>query len=351
MTFLYTGAYTEPPLGRARGIEVYRYDDDSGAIEHIQTVDDIANPTFLATSEDDRHLYAVCEETGGAVAAFARNLETGRLTPLNRQPSGGNGPCHLSVHPAGAHVLVANYGSGSVAVLPIVADGSLEEPTCVVQHTGASVNPGRQEGPHAHMILTTPDGRYVLATDLGADEVITYTFDDESGTLTRLRAMSTAPGAGPRHIAFSPDRGTVYVINELDNTLDVCDYDASSGVLSIRQTITSLPDGYAGETYCAHVIADTGGQVVYGSNRGHDSIVTWAVDAGTGSLRVAGFASTEGSFPRNFALDPDGNRLLVVNQKSDTMAVLIPDPETGLLSREAVRRDIPSAVCLLFVEA
>ena len=180
MTYLYTGAYTKPPLGRAEGIVVYRYDDDSGAIEHVQTVSGLNNPTFLAISPDERYVYAVCESQGGAVAAFSRDAESGHLTELNRQSSGGDGPCYVSVDASGRYAFVANYGSGSVAALPINDDGSLGEPSSVVQHEGSSVNPDRQEGPHAHMIQPSPDGRFVLATDLGTDEVITYSLDTSS---------------------------------------------------------------------------------------------------------------------------------------------------------------------------
>lgn len=348
MSYLYTGTYTEPPLGRNIGIVVYRYDDDSGALEHIQTVEGLTNPTYLVASDDGRFVYAVCESRGGAVAAFSRDAKTGKLTELNRQSSGGDGPCHVSIDRTGRYALVANYGSGSVAALPINEDGSLGEPTSVVQHEGSSVNPDRQEGPHAHMILPTPDGRYVLANDLGTDEVITYTLDTGSGTLTRQGAMKTHPGAGPRHLAFSPDGNRVYVINELDSTLAICDYDGSTGSLTARQTISALPEGYEGESYCAHVIVSEDGRFVYGSNRGHDSIVVWAVDKSSGELSVAGHASTEGSFPRHFALDPNGTRLLVANQNSDNLAILRRSRENGLLNRQAVLGDIPSTVALVF---
>ncbi|HYH11807.1 MAG TPA: lactonase family protein [Thermomicrobiales bacterium] len=350
MSYLYTGTYTEPPLGRNTGIVVYRYDDDSGAIEHIQTVDGLTNPTFLATSADERFVYAVCESQGGAVAAFSRDAATGLLTELNRQSSGGDGPCHVSVDLSGGYALVANYGSGSVAALPINEDGSLGEPSSVVQHEGSSVNPDRQEGPHAHMIVPSPDGRFVLANDLGTDEVVTYTLDTESGQLERRSAMKTHPGAGPRHLAFSPDGRSVYVINELDSTLTACDYNPETGALTARETITALPEGYDGESYCAHVVVSEDGRFVYGSNRGHDSIVVWAVDQQTGELSVAGHTSTEGSFPRNFTLDRNGSRLLVANQNSDNLAILRRNREDGLLTLQEVLGDIPSTVALVFCD-
>lgn len=244
MTLLYTGTYTEPPLGRAQGIGIYRYDGATGEPDLADTAIGITNPSFLAASADGRCLYAACEADGGAVAAFLRDSESGLLTELNRQPSGGNGPCYVSIDSSGRYLLVANYSSGSLAVLPIAADGSLEPASCVIQHEGSSVNPDRQEGPHAHMIAPTPDGRWVLAVDLGTDKVITYALDTESGQLSPESSMATAPGAGPRHFAFAPNGKTVYVITELGNTVITCRYDASTGALTPRQTVSTLPEGF-----------------------------------------------------------------------------------------------------------
>jgi 6-phosphogluconolactonase len=351
MTFLYTGAYTESPTGHAEGIGVYRYDAGDGSVEPVQTVSGLTNPTFLTNSADERFIYAVCEADGGAVAAFTRDAETGRLEQLNQQASGGDGPCHISIGPSGSHALVANYGSGSVAVLPIRSDGTLDEATCVVQHEGSGPNADRQDGPHAHMIIPAPGDAFVVAADLGTDEVITYRLDSGAGRLERQSAVRMAPGVGPRHIAFSPDGGRAHVINELDSTITTCDFDAETGALTVRQTIPTTPDGYDDETYCAHIIATEDGRFVYGSNRGHDSIAVCEVDRETGELRAVDHTSTEGSFPRHFALDPTGARLLVVNQKGDNLAVLARDPDNGRLTRERVIGGIPSAVCLVFCGA
>jgi 6-phosphogluconolactonase len=349
MTLLYTGTYTEPPLGRARGIGIYDYDLATGELGSHRAVTGVTNPSFLAASDGGAHIYAVGEGDGGRITAFRRDPGTGDLTELNRQSTGGSGPCYVSIDPTGRYALVANYGSGSVAALPIGDDGSLGEATDVVQQEGSGPNANRQEGPHAHMIAPTADGRFVLATDLGADEVITYRLDTEAGTLERVGAMKTAPGAGPRHFAFAPNGRTVYVINELDNTLLTCDYDAETGALETRQTISTLPEGYDEETYCAHVLVSPDGRFVYGSNRGHDSIAAFVVSGDDGEVDLIGSAPTRGSFPRHFALDPDGTRLLVANQNSDNLAILARDPETGLLSEETVVEDVPSTVCLLFI--
>lgn len=353
MTFLYTGAYTEPPLGRSEGIVIYRYDAGDGTIEPIQTIAGFTNPTFLAASAAERFLYAVCEAEGGAVAAFERDPETGKIAPLNQQSSDGSGPAHISVDPTGRYALVANYGSGSVATLPIEDDGSLGEVACLVRHEGSGPIADRQEGPHAHMIIPTPDGRFVVAADLGADEVITYRLDTASGQLERRSAVRMAPGAGPRHIAFAPNGATAWVMNELDSTITTCDYDPKTGSMTARQTISAVPEDYDEETYGAHIIVSEDGRFVYGSNRdssnrGHDSIVTCEVNPDTGELTAVEHTPTEGSFPRHFALDPAGTRLLVANQKGDNMAVLARDPQSGRLSKERVIDDIPSTVCLVF---
>ncbi|MDQ4045034.1 MAG: lactonase family protein [Chloroflexota bacterium] len=353
MSFLYTGAYTEPPLGRSEGIVVYRYDDTRGTIERIQTIAGFTNPTFLATSADERFVYAVCEAEGGAVAAFERDPETGKIAPLNQQSSGGNGPAHISIDPSGRYALVANYGSGSVATLPIEDEGSLGEVACLVQHEGSGPNTDRQEGPHAHMIIPTPDGRYVVAADLGSDEVITYRLDTATGQLERRSTVRMAPGAGPRHLVFAPNRSTAWVMNELDSTITTCDYDPETGALTVRQTISAVAEGHDAESFAAHIVVSEDGRFVYGSNRdasnhGHDSIVTCEVNPDTGELTAVDHTPTEGSFPRHFAFDPTGTRLLVANQKGDNLAVLVRDTATGRLSKERVIDGIPSTVCLVF---
>ncbi len=352
MTFLYVGAYTEPPQGRAEGIGVYRFDDKTCALDHVQTVTGITNPSFLAVSPDGRNLYAVCESEGGAVAAFSRDPESGELAELNRQSSGGNGPCYVSVEPSGRYALVANYGGGSIAALPITGDGGLEPATSVIQHEGSSVNPDRQGEAHAHMIAPTPDGRHVFATDLGMDQIVGYSLEMTSGKLERNdgAGATSHPGAGPRHFAFSPDIGMAFVINELDSTLTAYDYDTESGRLDPRQTVSTLPDMFDGENTTAHILVSPNGRFVYGSNRGHDSIAIFAIHPGSHDLIAVGHMPSGGRTPRNFALDPTGEWLLAANQDSDTVVAMRLDARTGGLSNPEKVFDIPSAVCLVFCE-
>lgn len=351
---LYTGGYTKAPNGRAPGIGIFTFDPESGVIESLGWAEGVVNPSFLATTTDGRYVYAVTEGDGeGAVAAFERDAASGTLTELNRQSSQGRGPCHVSIDHSGKYVLVANYGSGSVAALPIQADGSLGEATGMVQQEGTSINPDRQEGPHAHMILSAPDGAYVFAADLGADRVFGYTLDVESGALTPAPAAGgvAEPGAGPRHFAWSLDTRTVYVLNELGFTLTVYDYNAETGAFTARQTLSTLPEGYDGRNSCAHVVVSPDGRFVYGSNRFHDTIAIWEVAAETGELTLVDHVTSGGKTPRNFALSPDptGRWLIVANQDSDQVVVWPRNPESGLPEGEGVTYDIPSCSCLLFV--
>lgn len=352
--FVYVGAYTTPPQGQAAGIAVFRLDPASGALTHAQTVADVANPSFLALDPREHYLFAVNELEEGAVSAFARDPDTGGLTFLNRQPAHGAAPCHLSVDPAGRFVLVANYGGGSLAVLPIERDGSLGAATDVVRHAGASVHPRRQAGPHAHMVAMDPAGQRVLAADLGLDQILVYRLDGATGRLVADVGAPPArahPGAGPRHFAFSPDDRYVYVVNELDSTLTAFAYDAARGALRALQTVPTLPDGFRGENSCAEVAVAPSGRFVYGSNRGHDSIAIFAIDAATGRLTAAGHEATRGRTPRGFGIDPTGAWLLAANQASDTIVSFRLDPATGQLEATGQATETPSPVCVVFSRA
>jgi 6-phosphogluconolactonase len=347
--FVYVGAYTEPPAGNAEGIYAFRFDGESGALELVQTVREVANPSFLVLSGDGQYLYAVNELDQGGVSAFSRDPDGGKLSSLNWQASHGASPCYISLDPSGRYALVANYTSGTVAALPIADDGSLEAASSVIQHEGSSIDPKRQGGPHAHMIAPTPDGRFVLATDLGTDQVMVYRL--EEGRLVPNpdgpSSASAEPGAGPRHFAFGTDGRTLYVINELSSTLTVYAYDSASGELSPRQTVSSLPEGFDGKNTCAQVVVSPDGRFVYGSNRGHNSIATWAIGDG-GEVTLAGHEPTQGTDPRNFAIDPSGRWLLAANQRSDTIVHFRRDAESGLLTATGQVTQVPTPVAIVF---
>lgn len=352
--WVYIGTYTG---GKSKGIYLFEMDMATGALKPHGVVGEVADPSFLALHPNSRFLYAVNEigdfqgTKSGAVSAFALDAKTGRLTFLNQQSSRGSGPCHLVVDRAGKNVLVANYGGGSVAVLPIGADGRLGEATAFVQHEGKSANPQRQEGPHAHAIQVDPANRFALSPDLGLDKILIYRFDAAQGALTPNQppAAAVAPGAGPRHLAFHPSGRFAYVINELNSTVTAFEYDAERGALKEIQSLSTLPEGFHGVNWTAEVQAHPSGKFLYGSNRGHDSIALFAIDAETGRLRYIGCEPTQGKTPRNFGIDPTGTYLIAANQQSDTLVVFRIDSETGRLTPTGQTAEAPMPVCVKFL--
>lgn len=359
--YLYVGTFTRQrphSRGKAEGIYVYRADPTTGDLSLSQVMADVPNPSFLTLSPSKRFLYAVNANPeidghpGGAVSAFAVDPTNGSLTYLNREASHGVGPCHVSVDQTERCVLVTNYGSGSVAVLPIQDNGRLTPASDVIQHEGAGADPQRQQGPHAHSLNLDPANRFALVCDLGLDKVLVYRFDPSRGKLTPHESQSwvqTRGGAGPRHLAFHPNGRFVYVINELNSTLMAFEYSAADGTLREVQTVSTLPEGFTGENSCADVHVAPSGRFVYGSNRGHDSIVIYGIDEGTGRLTYVGHESTRGQTPRNFTFDLAGTGLLAANQDSDTIVAYRVNQETGRLAFSRTVAEVASPVCLKFV--
>jgi 6-phosphogluconolactonase len=310
------------------------------------------NPSFLALHPSGRFLYAVGEidsfdgRKTGAVSAFAVDPKTGDLTLLNQQASEGGGPCHLVVDRAGRNVLVANYGGGTVAVLPIGDDGRLAKASSVQVHTGNGPNKGRQEKPHAHGIYLDADGRHALAPDLGADRVFVYRFDAGRGALEPQGAAALEPGSGPRHLAFDPAGRHVYVIDELASTVTAFAYDAAKGALQALQTVSTLPAGFGGASTAAEVALTPDGRFLYASNRGDDSLAQFSV-AGDGRLTAAGHFPAGGRTPRHFAIEPSGRFMLVAHQGSNSIAILRVDGATGRLSPTGAALSLSKPVCVL----
>ena len=347
--YVYVGTYTGADQGE--GIYVFRFDPEQGVLTHTETVSGAANPSFLAIDPTNRFVYAANETDPGVVSAFHRDLNDGGLHELNQEASHGAAPCYISIDKPGRYAMVANYGDGTIAAYPIGEDGHLQPASDVITATGAGHDPDRQDGPHAHMIAPAPDGRHVLATDLGLDTITVYDLDTDSGRLVPGSAEGAVahaePGDGPRHLAFSPDGATVYVINELGNTIS--SYAFVDGGLTLRQTVSTLPDGFSGDNTTAQIAVTPDGLHVYGSNRGHDSLAIFAAGE-DGQLTPLGHQATGGQSPRNFALDPTGAWLLTANQLSGTIVVFRRDPETGLLTQTGDPVEVPSPVAILFAE-
>jgi 6-phosphogluconolactonase len=353
---LYVGTYTR---GKSEGIYLYRFNLTSGELKPLSIAKGITNPSYLAIDANRKYLYSVNETSEfsgkptGALTAFAIDQRTGELRELNQQPSHGTSPCYTTVDPSGKFVLVANYSSGSLAVFPIKSDGSLGESSDVVQHQGKGQNQRRQEGPHAHCIVMDRSGKYAFAADLGIDKVMIYRFDAKTGKLTPNSTpfAQTKPGAGPRHFTIHPGGKFAYVINELDSTLTSFSYDNSKGVLKEMETVSTLPEGFQGNNSCADVHVHPSGKFLYGSNRGHDSIVAFTIDQRSGKLGYLAHESTQGKTPRNFGIDPTGAFLLAANQNSDTVVTFRIDQNTGKLKPSGQVTAVPTPVCLKFIPA
>ena len=351
---LYVGTYTTP--SRREGVYLVRMNRQSGKLRRVGAVDAGEKPSFLAIHPNGRVLYAVNEvekyngKASGAVSTLAVARDTGALTRRNEQPSEGAAPCFVSVDRSGRVVLIANYTGGSVALLPIKADGSLAPPASVVHHTGTGPNTERQDAPHAHCIITDPSNRFVLSADLGADRVFVYRLDLDGKSLRHVEGADGVmrPGAGPRHLAFHRTLPLVFVTNELDSTVATLRFDPESGKLSSLDAHSTLPSGWTGTNYPADIHVAPSGRTLYVSNRGHNSIAVFSVAPATGALALEQVVSTGGDWPRNFSLDPTGRWLLVANQQSDSVVVFARDQESGRLTPTRQRLAIPSPACLRF---
>jgi 6-phosphogluconolactonase len=348
----YVGTYTGT---QSKGIYAFRFDASTGELTSLGLMAESTNPSFLAVDPRSRFLYAANESSNyegqksGGVSAWAIDRKTGRLAFLNEVPSGGAGPCYVTLDKTGHYVLVANYDGGSVAVFPVSQDGRLGAVSAFVQHSGHGVNPQHQEGPHAHAIELAPDNRFAIAADLGLDELLVYHFESSRGTLTPNNPpfARVEPGAGPRHLAFHPDGKFVYVINEMQSSITAFSYDA--GVLRNLATVSTLPKEFKGNNDAAEIFVHPTGRFLYGSNRGHDSIAVFTVDPAAGTLAPVEYASTRGKTPRNFAIDPTGSYLLAANQDSNSVVAFRIDTKTGQLTPTGQMLEFPSPVCIILV--
>ena len=360
-TIAYVGTYTN---AQSKGIYAFalanpaQADSQNISLSPIGLAAQVTSPSFLAVDPKHRFLFAVNEvdktanQPGGGVTSFSIDPKSGMLTAINQQSSMGKGPCHILLDDSGKNVLVANYGSGSVAVYQVAADGRLSEATSFVQHQGSSVNKQRQEGPHAHCVALDAANKFAFVCDLGLDKVMIYRFDAQNGKITPNDPPSASikPGSGPRHINFGKDGKFAYVNNEMASTVTVFSYDENNGALSEIQTISTLPPDFKGNSSTAEIAVHPSGKFLYVSNRGHDSIATYNIDPGKGTLTFLEAHPTGGKTPRHFAITPNGNHLLMENQGSGNITLAAIDPQTGRLTDVGTPAQVASPVCVVFVE-
>ena len=356
-TRVYAGTFTGTPAN-SKGI--YLFSLSSGGNEVKLTPLGVAAetpmPSFLTLDTKRRLLFCANEidtfegKPNGAVSAFSIDPATGKLKLINQQPSMGTHPCHIVLDKTGKNVIVANYNSGSVAVFPVSTDGHIGEATCVIQDTGKSVNPDRQAGPHAHCVTLSPDNRFAFVCDLGIDKVLIYKLDAEHGKLIPNDPpfVSTIPGAGPRHMTFSPNGRFAYLICEMASTVTAYAYDAKAGTLKELQTVSCLPASFHGANTAAEIAIEPSGKYLFASNRGDNSVAQFKIDGKHGTLTWMGEQKTSGRTPRFFAVGPSGKNLVICNQDSNTVTASRLD-SAGNLGPATVVADVPAPVCTVFL--
>jgi 6-phosphogluconolactonase len=353
---VYVGTFTGGRGGSSKGIYSFRFQPATGTLGAAKVVAETDSPSFLAVNPTNQFLYSVNNimnyqgQNAGSVSSFAIDPATGDLKFLNRVSSHSPGPTHLSVDHTSKALLVANYQGGSVASFPIKADGSLGEMVSFDQHSGSSVNPARPAVPHAHEMAVSPDNRFVFTPELGLDRVMSYRLDPVKATLTPNEPAFVAvnPGSGPRHMIFHPNGRFAYSVNETGSSVTGYTYDRQRGILTVIETLPTIPEDFKGTNAAAEIATDPAGKFLYASNRGHDTIAVFAIDAAKGTLKPLERIATTGKFPRYFTFDPTGEYVLVAHQNSDNVVLFRFDKETGHLTPTGASIPVPSPVCLLF---
>ena len=347
---LLIGTYTKS--GTNDGIYVYDFNSQTGEVNLKSKISGEENPSYLAIGKDGKHVYAVNEVRNGGISSYLFNPKSGELTFLNRVGSGGDSPCYVSVDDKNKYVFAGNYGSGSLAAIPLKEDGSLGTGPQFIQHEGSSIDKGRQQGPHVHCTVLSPDNHYLLTANLGTDKVSIYQFDASKVSQPLSPAepafVSVKAGSGPRHITFHPNSKYAYLIHEMGSMITVFDY--KNGQLIEKQTITMLSPDFKGKVGAADIHISPDGKFLYGSNRGNaNELVIYGINK-KGLLSYVGRQPAQGKAPRNFAVDPSGNFLLVANQDSNEVIVFKRDKKTGLLTPTGGKIQLSKPVCLKFVD-
>jgi len=350
---VFVGSYAE---SNESGVEVFRLDEQTGKLTKTDEFIGLKNPTFLNVNLANKQLYAISEmvnEDGsksGEIARFTVDTEHGKLSFAERIPSVKGTTCHIQRDSENEYLTVTSYHGGMIGLIKLQADGQFDQLVDVAQHSGTSVDAERQDRPHPHSSFFSPDGKYLFVQDLGMDQIVGYTLDREQEKLVKVSEVTLAGGSGPRHLAFHPSGQYAYVINELNSTVTAYAYDAKNGALNELDTISTLPADFTGENGCAEIIVSADGKFVYGSNRGHDSIVTYAVHEETGKLSVIQYISTGGGHSRHFALTPNGNHMLVANRDGNHIVTFAIDKITGLLENTGIEMQSSKPVCVVPVQ-
>jgi 6-phosphogluconolactonase len=356
----YVGTYTGSD-NHGEGIYIFDLDPATGALKNRKLAATTTSPSWIALHPNKRFLYAVNEgDKSGSVTAFAVDAASGALRQLNAVSSHGSAPCHLSFDPSGKFALVANYVSGTIAVLPIKPDGSLGEATDVQTHTGVAGAPNGathapkgsfttigHDAPHAHFIQPDVKGHFILAVDLGQDRIYTYRLDSAAGKLAQQTTTSIPTGDGPRHLAFHPNGEWIYAITEQASTVIFFQYDQNSGSLTSQQTVSALPEGFAGSSYGSEISMHSNGKWLYVTNRLHDSIGAYSIGA-DGHLTHIGHVPTLGDYPRHTNIDPTGRYFFVCNQKGDNVTSYRINPQTGALTSTGHYATAGTPACIIF---
>jgi 6-phosphogluconolactonase len=347
--FVYAGTFSERG---SEGIYVFRFDNEEGELQLIQTVAGRKSPSFLDISPKSNSLYAVQREgldnktDTGSVAAYRIMSSSGKLAKINEQSSYGVGPCHISVDPKGKFAYVAHYGGGSISVIPILKNGALDVASDVTQLAGQSISMPRQAGPHTHCVIPSDHGKFVYAADLGLDKVLVYLINRSTGKLSLQSEASVKPGAGPRHLVLHPKGRYAYLAEEMSSTISAFSVDKSTGALTHMQRVSALPEGYSDNNSCADIHVDPSGRFLYTSNRGHNSLAVHAIDKNDGSLSYSGHEDVKGKRPRNFMIHPDGQFVLVANRDTDEVVIFKRNSENGDLIYSGEKVRVPGVVCL-----
>ncbi len=349
---VYVGTYTGPD---SKGVYAYRFDAGSGDLQPVGLVGEVVNPSWVTIHPNGKFLYAVSElgndgKSNGAVTAFAIDPKTAALTKVNSVSSGGGGACHVVVDKTGKTLMVANYGTGSVGAFAVHDDGSLGEPPVLIQHSGSSVDPRRQRGPHAHGVFLSADNRFLFVPDLGLDEILSYRLDAAKSSIAPNDPpfAKVPPGSGPRHFAFHPKGKFAYAVDEMKSTVTAFQYDAARGALTQMQNISTLPKDFTGVDNSAEIQVDARGRFLYATNRGHDSITVFAI-AKNGRLSVVDNVPSGGKGPRSFRIDPTGAYLLAANQNTNNIVLFAVDAKTGRIKPTGKTAEVSKPVCVQFL--